>query len=251
MNAKRRAAFAVIGVLLGVGVGGACMAIDESSRSTATTTTAPAAADLGDPVAATEDTDAADSDADWLFSHTSDGGTISPGADGTVVLTLTGIDEHVVAFTDRPDRQSEILDVGSLVAAWPSLFADSAPNAVLVEHDPSGTESSVLELTDPVLDGTTLRFTARVLEVEAADGLTSPTTGDATDGAAAGPASPPATFRAASLFIDDVDMGASNFDCVNGAGVRLTPPGQVPLVYRPFAEYAALCTSLGGTVITD
>ncbi len=239
MNSKRRTAIAALGVFLGMGLAVACMAIDESSRPSSTTSTSTAGADLGDPVAATDD-----SDADWLFSHTSDGGTIAPGPDGTVVLTLTGIDPHVVAFTDRPDRQSEILDVATLVMAWPSLFAESAPNAVLVEHEPSGTDSSVLELTDPVLDGTTLRFTARVLEVEAADGPT------AADASSTSPA-PPASFRAASLFIDDVDMGATQFDCVNGAGQRLNPPGPVPLVYRPAAGYAALCTSLGGTVITD
>ena len=234
MTSKRRAAFAVLGVLLGVLAGGACIAVDESSKDP--TTTVP---DLGDEVAAADDAD----DADWLFSHTSAGGTITPGPDGNVVLTLTGIDEHVVAFTDRPERQSEILDVATLVMAWPSLFADSAPNAVLVEHDPTGTESSVLELTDPQLDGTTLRFTAKVLEVEAKQGPT------ATDPATA-PA-PPASFRAASLFIDDVNMGASNFDCVDGNGRSLNPPGPVPLVYRPAAGYAALCESLGGSVITD
>ncbi len=242
MTSKRRAAIAVLGVLFGALLGGACIALDDSSKgSTSSSTTA---ASLGDAVASV-DGDGGEDGPKWLFSHTSEGGTITPGPDGTVVLTLTGIDQHVVAFTDRPDRRSEIIDVRALVMAWPSMFADSAPNAVLVEHEPNGTDSSVLELTEPRLDGSTLTFTAKVLEVEAAEGPTV-TAADQAD-----PTMPPASFRAASLFIDDVDPSAAKFDCVNANGARISPPGQVSVFLRPIAPYMALCSDAGGTVITD
>ena len=133
----------------------------------------------------------------WLFSHTSDSGSLQDNDDGTFTLTLNDIDPHTIAFTDRPDRDSEIIDTAALVEAWPTMFADSAPNAVLVEHQPTGEANSVvLTLENPQLSGSTLTFDALVLAEEVPSSVENH----------AGPIhlTPPATFEAASLFIDDV-----------------------------------------------
>jgi hypothetical protein len=122
------------------------------------------------------------------------------------------------------------------------MFADSAPNAVLVEHDPTGnTDSLVVVLTDPVLDGSTMSYTAEILEDEAHP--------SSVEGLVGAPhAEPPAEFADASLFIDDVNLDASVFSCINGNGQLISPPGTIPIVYKPTAPYMKLCSDAGGTV---
>lgn len=156
-----------------------------------------------------------DRTASWLFSHTSDSGSLQENADGTFTLTLNEIDPHSIAFTDRPDRDSAIIDTAALVEAWPTMFADSAPNAVLVEHQPIGEANSVvLTLQNPSLSGTTLTFDALVLteevpsNVENHAGLIHHT--------------PPANFQEASLFIDDVP---ACWDGMDGPYCTLIPYG--------------------------
>ena len=134
----------------------------------------------------------------WLFSHTATSGTFEANADGTYVLMLAGIDPHVIAFTDRPYRDSAIVSASDLVRDWADLFAAAAPNAVLIEHSPTGQDDSVvITVSNPQLDGTTLRFDAELIADEASPNLQR----------LAGKihASPPTTFARASLFIDDVN----------------------------------------------
>lgn len=208
-----------------VAAGGTWLALDRTTDG-----------DVGDPVAEVSD----DSPA-WLFSHTADGGTLTSNGDGTYALTMSGIDPKVMAFTDRPDRQTAILTAQDLVDAWPSMFADSAPNAVLVEHDPSGdTDSLVVVLTDPRLDGGTLSYTVEILEDEEHPSSVQGMVGEPH-------AVPPATFADASLFIDDVNLDDSGYACmVNGKAVD--PPGMVPLFYKPMAPFVKLCDDAGGKV---
>jgi hypothetical protein len=151
---------------------------------------------LGDPVAdATGRT--------WLFSQTACSGSMSEQGDGTYRLTLEQVDDHVTAFTDRPDRDTAVIPASALYDSWSDLFADSPPNAVMIEHDPiGGSDSWVVELIDPVLEGSTVTFTAIVLGEE-----------DHSPSARRHVqelyASPPATFGDVSLFIDDVDDGSA------------------------------------------
>lgn len=149
-----------------------------------------------------------DESPNWLFSHTATAGTLTQEADGSYTLTLTGIDPHVMAFTDRPVRDSAIVDTSALVDAWPTLFATSPPNAVLVEHHAEGeADSVIMTLTNPRLtsfgtpgsaseDLATLSFDAAVMSAEVPENLTRLTRGvhDV----------PVSTFANASLFIDDV-----------------------------------------------
>lgn len=133
----------------------------------------------------------------WLFSHTSDSGSLEDNGDGSFTLTLNDIDPHTMAFTDRPNRDSAIIDTADLVERWPTMFADSAPNAVLVEHQATGEANSVvLTLENPSLSGTTLTFDALVLTEEVPQSVE--------NHADEIHLMPPTTFEAASLFIDDV-----------------------------------------------
>lgn len=193
----------------------------------------------GEAVAAVDDTASSPS---WLFSHTADAGTLTPEADGTYTLTMDDIDPKVMGFTDRPDRQTMILSAEDLVEAWPTMFADSAPNAVLVEHEPSGeTDSLVVVLSDPRLDGSTMTYTAEILEDEAhpssVEGIVNSTHVD-----------PPAEFADVSLFIDDVNLEESVYSCVNGNGQLIMPPGTIPIAYKPNAPYFKLCADANGTI---
>lgn len=157
---------------------------------------------LGEPTASSS-SDAADDGEAWLFSYTARSGSMVEQPDGTYLLTLEQTDEHITAFTDRPDRDSAIVPATALFEEWSNLFADSPPNAVLVEHDPvGGTDSWVVELTDPTLDGTTATFTATVLGEEDHTAGARRLANELYD-------TPPAQFRAVSLFIDDVDTGSA------------------------------------------
>jgi len=133
----------------------------------------------------------------WLFSTSSNGGTLEPTGDGGYLLTLTGVDEYTIAFADRPARDVDVVATGEFVASWDKNFAGDPPNAVLIEHDPQGAaDSLVLVLADPVYNAkaATLIYTATVTTDEAPDRVAALVGVTHTD--------VPTSFRAASLFID-------------------------------------------------
>lgn len=142
----------------------------------------------------------------WLFSQSADSGTLVEQADGSYVLTLSGVDPEVVAFTDRPVRDAAIIDSEGLVQAWPDFFAGSAPNAVLVEHGPDGQKASaVLTLTRVTSNADTLTFGATLITDKVPRGL---------DTLAASPNSaPPTSFASVSLFIDAANISCSVTTC--------------------------------------
>lgn len=144
----------------------------------------------------------------WLFSQTADGGSIAPNGDGTWTLTLTDVDPVVLGFTDRPLRDAQAGSAERLVEAWPTMFADSNPNGVVVAHnEEDATNSAVVELMDPTLDGSTMTYMVRVLTNEG------------------GPAEPGVTydFQQVSVFIDDVPV--TSWVCENPNGGVVDPPG--------------------------
>jgi hypothetical protein len=144
-------------------------------------------------------TDRQDSaDSSWLFSHTADGGTLEAQPDGSYRLTLTGIDPHVMAFTDRPVRDTQVIGIQALADAWDELFESAPPNVVLVEHNSQGeADSLALELTNPEVRGDSITFSAQVLDEEGAQGVSGLVGTLHSD--------VPSTFNEASLFIDDID----------------------------------------------
>ena len=100
-----------------------------------------------------------------LLVLTADAGRLS---DSATRLTVTGVDEEVAWFSDRPRRQVGLLTLGELVSGWSAMFATSAPNAALT-HDGMAGEAApiVLELGPPTATATgpgrTLSFPIRVL----------------------------------------------------------------------------------------
>lgn len=167
-------------------------------------------------------------EANWLFSQTANSGSITPQDDGTWILELSDIDPNVIGFTDRPFREAQVGNVEKLIEAWPAMFADSDPNGVVVAHNAEGeTNSAVVQLMDPQIDGSTLRFTVRVLTNEG------------------GPTEPGATysFEQVSLFIDDV--GVSSWVCTSPEGGVVDPPGAVDAPVVP-AVWRSQCEINGG-----
>lgn len=157
---------------------------------------------IGDPVA-----DEAD-EVSWLASQTAEGGRIEFTAGVVTRLVLDGIDLHTIMFSDRPDRLTDVVDTAAITEQWNDLFADSAPNAVLVEHRPDGeTDSLVVVLTNPVLDlaAGTLSYDIEVLADEDHPESIAGLVGNVHDDA-------PTEFRAASLFIDNMRSMASRMD---------------------------------------
>lgn len=80
-------------------------------------------------------------------------------SDGT--LTLSDIDNHVIAFSDRPMRATLTIPVEGLIEIWnkgKDSFADDPPNAVLVGEADGKATSVVVELTNPSLSESNLTF---------------------------------------------------------------------------------------------
>lgn len=141
----------------------------------------------------------------WLYSQTSEGGELDDLGDGTYRLIMRDVDPYTIQFSDRPDRLVEIIDTGHLVDRWEELFADSAPNAVLVEHEPDGaTDSVVVVLTDPEYDPAAgeLAYVVTILADEQHP--------DRVSDLGHAYVQPPATMRTVSLFIDSVQDAASD-----------------------------------------
>lgn len=189
------------------------------------------AADEADMAAAAETAAADAADAagtpSWLFSLTATGGTfganeLNPNI-GT--LTLTGTSAETTGFTDRPVRDAVTFGTDKLPTAWPEMFADSDPNAVLLARDADGTRQTyVLELSSPTIDGTALTF--QVAAVEGKD-HSSQLPGMTTRAATV----PPASFGEVALFIDSVTPPGPHWICTsgtNGSGTQITPPAPIP-----------------------
>ena len=153
----------------------------------------------------------------WLFAGAAKGGTLTPNSDGTFTLTLTGIDDDVLAFTDRPQRDVAVLDPEALPQYWDQWFADSNPNAVLVEHEPGGdSDSTVMVLANPQLAGVapdrTLTFDAELVSGAIPQSVQR-LAGKVTD-------VPPSEFDRVSVFID----GAISVTVSNGRGGTVSVP---------------------------
>lgn len=148
----------------------------------------------GEPAA-----DEATAEVSWLASQTSDSGRIERTDGEATLLVLVDVDLHTIGFSDRPERLTDVVDTATYIDRWDEMFADSAPNGVLVEHRPDGeADSLVVVLSRPVLDTTsrTLTYDIEVLADEAHPDSVRGLTGDVHDEA-------PTEFGAVSLFIDN------------------------------------------------
>ncbi len=66
----------------------------------------------------------------WLMGMNAETGEFQPAGD-TYTLTLDGVDEEMLAFTDRPERQAQTLDTSEFLDYWANEFGDDPPNAVI------------------------------------------------------------------------------------------------------------------------
>ena len=93
---------------------------------------------------------AADS-AQYLFTQSYTGGTISGPNNHNLLVTLHGLRRAVTAFTDRPERQANLLATSDFYQLWDSWFETDPPNGVL-SFTPEGSKEPVgivVRLTDP------------------------------------------------------------------------------------------------------
>jgi hypothetical protein len=198
------------------------------------------------PASAAVSTSDSSSAPSWLFSLSSNAGSMKKNADGSYLLTLTGADDAITAFTDRPVRDTAVVPLSRAVLAWSQVFASAPPNAVLVEHDPSGaSDSFVVELTDPkLLNASTIRFHAVLVQNDVQPASLKPI-------ANAQYSVPPATFGTVSLFIDDVTTTTVNYPamsvCMSSTGGELTPPGSVTTSSET-GSFDTACKNAGGYV---
>jgi hypothetical protein len=167
------------------------LVLTAAACSGSTDTTDEAGSDATSPpdTAATADP-AAVTGPQWLFVLDATGGTSSTDGD-TTTLTLTGVEDGVVAFTDRPDREVSTETPAEFVGLWDERgFADTPPNAAL---DLGNDDIVVVEITDPTwdVDTSTLTMGATVLDPDTTASGQTATTGDL-----------PASFGAVSLFVD-------------------------------------------------
>jgi hypothetical protein len=166
-------------------------------------------ATAGDPAV----TDADDGTPNWLFSQTSDAGRIEFTGGVATKLVMAEVDLHTIMFSDRPDRQTRVTDTKWFSDHFNDLFADSAPNAVLVEHRPTGgTDSLVVVVSNPHFDVAThtVTYDIEVLADEDHPDSIGGLANKLHDRA-------PTEFGAVSLFIDNVV-------CYGAGGTPQCPP---------------------------
>ena len=67
---------------------------------------------------------------EWLTVMNAETGEFQP-AGATYTLTLEGVDAQMLAFTDRPERQTQTWDTTAFLDYWANEFGDDPPNAVV------------------------------------------------------------------------------------------------------------------------
>ena len=134
----------------------------------------------------------------WLMVVNFEGAELAIPADGPdMTITLTGVDGHVMAFTDRPVRDYHLTPLATAAAAINAAASDPL-NATLVARPPLSRDS--LDLVVVLLAATVDSENERlVLEARMLGGPLLTTTRDRAPGQ-------PTTLRGGSLFIDDADL---------------------------------------------
>jgi hypothetical protein len=97
-----------------------------------------------------------------LFVRNADGATLAEGK-----LTLTGVSPNSIVFSDRPFRSAGHVETRQFIETWAQgedNFGIDPPNATISLLDGATVADAVVTISAPVLDGTTLTFTATVLE---------------------------------------------------------------------------------------
>jgi hypothetical protein len=108
--------------------------------------------------------DSKEEEIEWLFVQNARAVTLEDG-----VLTLDGVSPTTVFFSDRPERLAAQGLTSEFVTFWTTgggsdNFRKDPPNATLSIVTEATAEDIVLTLTNPRLDGDTLRYDVSVLE---------------------------------------------------------------------------------------
>jgi len=114
-----------------------------------------------------------------LYSLSGKSARLLPQATGDqMTLSVGGVDQRTVWFSDRPARDAGGLPTSRLVAAWKANgFITDPPNAALVLHSPvivngKRVDTLVVEMGKPKISGTRLTVPVRVLDQESARNVT-------------------------------------------------------------------------------
>lgn len=208
--------------LAAAGVAAVALAACSADLDTSGTTAGDPAGDVAaDPVGMIDlgsiETGAPES---FLWVQTATNGTIT-GDGEELVLTLEGVPDHLIRFTDRPMRDADVVAPEDTARRWSEFFATSAPNATLTYQLDGSDAPSVLALTlgQPTYDqeAATMTYPATVLGLEP-DHLP-----DATRTVDTPEVEIPEEFGAASLFIDSATpcWQAANGKPLRCAGANL------------------------------
>jgi hypothetical protein len=145
-------------------------------------------------------------DVELLFVQNAGATTLTPGADGTHTLSLSGIAVQTLTFANRPSRVAGAIPTETFVGAFDMVFGDDPPNAALVAHAVAGADEEevlIVELMNPAYDEAagTLVYDVVILE---ADSLT----GGQFESEPLTELDAPREYAEAHLFIDDVTVVA-------------------------------------------
>jgi hypothetical protein len=159
----------------------------------------------------------------FLFVQAFANGTWTPkaGAAGTYTLALTGPVANTIAFSDRPQRIVEMMPTQQFLDN-PGFTLENLPNAALVTGSGEQHDVLVIELSNPLYDGTTLTYDAMVLAECGEAGLAHLARQQAGFDF-------PATFADGSLFIDDGGCPGDPGECYNIVNGNVNIIGDMPI----------------------
>jgi hypothetical protein len=101
---------------------------------------------------------------DYLVVQTAKGLTFDSASN---TLRLDGVSPVTLFFADRPERVAGNMQTTAFVPFWSQgkdSFKKDPPNADVTYVDGGSMKQAVVELSDPVLDGETLRYTVKSLQ---------------------------------------------------------------------------------------
>jgi hypothetical protein len=122
---------------------------------------------------------------------------------------LVKVNQQALYFSDRPQRIAGHLTMADFLKEWTAKagqnnFGDDPPNAVLSVYEPGKPDNTtvVVEITNPVVDGTDLVYNYKIIKGKM-----------------------PAGSGATSLFIDWIGLGGGVGRGFHGVGVGRRGPG--------------------------
>lgn len=136
----------------------------------------------------------------WLFVQSASSGKLEPvaGQEDTYTLTFDNVSDHILAFTDRPQRDAIKITNEEYLKSWSEEgkdnFRSNPPNAAL-EFDTQAEKIIIFTLNNPKYDAANKKLTYTVKRIKYANAFLP------RDEVVKGEL--PKEFKAPTLFIDD------------------------------------------------